>query len=573
MANETLNIAEEPASEGVEQRVAVVEQAPLRIPTTLKSLIEALVFAAKEPLTIKQLQALYESQGNDAEERRIEPAEVSQIIQELNGEFAAAEKPYRIIPLAGGFQFATQPEYAEWLGKLYKEQARRRLSQSSIESLSIIAYKQPISKPEIESIRGVNCDYVLKTLLEKELVTIVGRAPTPGRPLLYGTTREFLKHFGLNDVSDLPRPREIEEILGESQFEAERRMLEAQQGLADDQKKEEENFKSRLPHIPKRKPSLDETVRIVSRKKTPELKIHTEDEAQQLIPLNRATSTEAPPTDGDASGVAEAVPGADDADVGGITGLIGLQASGREVSGPESAEIDEAGSVIPMPENVVPASDEARRESPAPIVLEHSFQDHADKDQADIPTGTIQHPTEDSVVQSSIEPSFAETGNPVDSGSLVTADEEALELVIKEQDPGVEAPSAQQAMEEPPDSGRSDELATANPVVPELTVDKVQSPEDETLQEVLLIVPPVESEASPEPVLAQQSKDLGEVPPADQSSHVQSPSFAMQHEDLPEPPSVAQAHTPAGRQQAPHSKTPWQTWKEKIQGFIKKLFG
>ncbi|MEX2089348.1 MAG: SMC-Scp complex subunit ScpB [Bacteroidota bacterium] len=472
MANETLNIAEEPASESVEQQVAVVEQTPLRVPTTLKSLIEALVFAAKEPLTIKQLQALYESQGNDGEERRIEPAEVSQIIEALNGEFAAAEKPYRIIPLAGGFQFATQPVYAEWLGKLYKEQARRRLSQSSIESLSIIAYKQPISKSEIESIRGVNCDYVLKTLLEKELVTIVGRAPTPGRPLLYGTTREFLKHFGLNDVSDLPRPREIEEILGESQFEAERRMLEAQHGLAEEQKKEEEDFKSRLPHIPKRKPSLDETVSIVSRKKTRELKIRTEDEA--------------PPTESGPSGLNEAVPEADDADVGGI-----------------------------------------KRESPAPIVLEQSSQDRAGEAQADIPTETIQHPTEDSVVPSSIiEPSFAEIGNPVDAGSTEVVDEEAL----------VEAPSAQQAMVEQEDAGRSDELATADPGVPESTVDEVQSREDNTL-------------------------------------HVQNPSLAMPHEDLPEPPSVAQAERPAGRQQAPHSKTPWQTWKEKIQGFIKKLFG
>ncbi|MEX0735890.1 MAG: SMC-Scp complex subunit ScpB, partial [Bacteroidota bacterium] len=416
MANETLNIAEEPASESVEQQVAVVEQTPLRVPTTLKSLIEALVFAAKEPLTIKQLQALYESQGNDGEERRIEPAEVSQIIEALNGEFAAAEKPYRIIPLAGGFQFATQPVYAEWLGKLYKEQARRRLSQSSIESLSIIAYKQPISKSEIESIRGVNCDYVLKTLLEKELVTIVGRAPTPGRPLLYGTTREFLKHFGLNDVSDLPRPREIEEILGESQFEAERRMLEAQHGLAGDQKKEEEDFKSRLPHIPKRKPSLDETVSIVSRKKTRELKIRTEDEA--------------PPTESGPSGLNEAVPEADDADVGGI-----------------------------------------KRESPAPIVLEQSSQDRAGEAQADIPTETIQHPTEDSVVPSSIEPSFAEIGNPVDAGNTRVVDEDALETAIKEQESIVEAPSAQQAMEEQEDSERSDELATADLVVPESTMD------------------------------------------------------------------------------------------------------
>ena len=175
--------------------------------------------------------------------------------------------------IAGGYQFATLSDYAEWLGKLYKEQGRRKLSQSGVETLAIVAYKQPVTKAEIEKIRGVNCDYVLKTLLEKELLTVTGRAESVGRPLLYGTTKEFLKHFGLNDITDLPRPREIEEILGESQFETERRMLEAQEG-AELMKKEQEDFKSRLPHIPKKKSGLEEKdVEIIQSKKTRDIRI------------------------------------------------------------------------------------------------------------------------------------------------------------------------------------------------------------------------------------------------------------------------------------------------------------
>lgn len=257
----------------------------LRIPATVKSLIEALIFAADEPLTVKQLKAIYEQQNPGGEERHIEQAEIQQVVQALNDEYQRSEKPYRIIAIAGGYQFATMQEYAEWIGRLYKEQSRRRLSQSSLETLSIVAYKQPVSKPEIEAIRGVNCDYVLHTLLEKELVTIVGRAETVGRPLLYGTTREFLKHFGLNDVTDLPRPREIEEILGESQFETERRMLEAQEG-ADQTKKEEEDFKSRLPHIPKKKVEMDETVQIIPRKKSRELHLRPREEEKKEVSVS-----------------------------------------------------------------------------------------------------------------------------------------------------------------------------------------------------------------------------------------------------------------------------------------------
>ena len=260
-----------------------IEKAELKIPTTLKALVEALIFAAQEPLSINQIRSIYQDENVRSDEsRHIEPEAIRQIVDELNNEYIKQDRPYRIVQIAGGYQFATLSEYAEWLGKLYREQGRRKLSQSGVETLAIVAYKQPITKAEIEKIRGVNCDYVLKNLLEKELLTVTGRAESVGRPLLYGTTREFLKHFGLNDITDLPRPREIEEILGESQFETERRMLEAQAG-ADQAQKEQENFKSRLPHIPKKRPELDrKDVEILPHTKLREIKIMPVEEQKTL---------------------------------------------------------------------------------------------------------------------------------------------------------------------------------------------------------------------------------------------------------------------------------------------------
>ena len=262
---------------------AIIEKTELKVPATFKALVEALVFAAQEPLSMSQIRSIYQGEGPRSDvSRQVEPEAIRQIIADLNKEYTKHERPYRIVQIAGGYQFATLPEYAEWLGKLYKEQGRRKLSQSGIETLAIIAYKQPITKAEVEKIRGVNCDYVLKNLLEKELLAVTGRAETVGRPLLYGTTREFLKHFGLNDITDLPRPREIEEILGESQFETERRMLEAQAGT-DQARKEQEEFKSRLPHIPKKKSDLDEkNVEIIPHKINREIKLTPAEERKTL---------------------------------------------------------------------------------------------------------------------------------------------------------------------------------------------------------------------------------------------------------------------------------------------------
>jgi segregation and condensation protein B len=155
--------------------------------------------------------------------KRKSPIELSLIyecIEKLNQEYEATGRSFRIIEIAGGYQFATRSEHAEYVARLFKEKSRRRLSGAALETLAIISYKQPVSKLDVENIRGVNCDEVLKSLLEKNLITITGRAEAVGRPLLYGTTGDFLRHFGLPSIQDLPKPRELEELMKEESIRA-----------------------------------------------------------------------------------------------------------------------------------------------------------------------------------------------------------------------------------------------------------------------------------------------------------------------------------------------------------------
>lgn len=180
------------------------------------NIIEALIFSADEP--ISQNEIIRAIKGIDGEETDITPTNVDNAVNELNIRYDSAGIPFRIMGIAKGYLFATREEYAKYVGFLSSEKTKRRLSQAALETLAIIAYKQPITKPELEIIRGVNSDYILSTLLDKKLITITGRAETIGRPLLYGTTDEFLKYFGLYNLSDLPKPREIEEIMQDDDF-------------------------------------------------------------------------------------------------------------------------------------------------------------------------------------------------------------------------------------------------------------------------------------------------------------------------------------------------------------------
>lgn len=180
----------------------------------LKKIIESLIFASEEEITSKQIMEVLDSFN-----LRTNLNSIDKIIEELNDEYTESGRAFEIIGIAGAYQFATKKEYAGYIGKLYTEAQRKKLSQQAIETLSIIAYKQPITRSEIEFIRGVNADYIVNSLLERDLIYISGRANTPGRPILYGTTPNFLKVLGFNSLDDLPKLKEINEILKSEKIE------------------------------------------------------------------------------------------------------------------------------------------------------------------------------------------------------------------------------------------------------------------------------------------------------------------------------------------------------------------
>jgi len=181
----------------------------------LKSLIEAILFAAQRPLSIKEIKVLL---VNPAETEESEPtrafkktreAEISAAIQELKVDYTQQGRGFQVQEVAGAFQLVSHPQFAPWLKPLFDEHRFHRLSQPALETLAIIAYRQPITRTDIESVRGVMVDGVIQTLLERGLITLTGRAEAPGRPMLYGTTRAFLEHFGLNDLNELPAIEEL----------------------------------------------------------------------------------------------------------------------------------------------------------------------------------------------------------------------------------------------------------------------------------------------------------------------------------------------------------------------------
>ena len=162
----------------------------------LKPILECMLFVSPQPLVTAHV----------AKSLEIDEAVVDQAIHELRLEYA--DRGLQVVRIAGGYQMCTRPEYAEHVSKLLKPD-RVKLSRAALETVAIIAYRQPITQPEIEGVRGVNSDGVVKTLMERNLIRQLGRRETAGRPMLYATTEEFLNHFGLNDLSQLP---ELEEV-------------------------------------------------------------------------------------------------------------------------------------------------------------------------------------------------------------------------------------------------------------------------------------------------------------------------------------------------------------------------
>jgi len=180
----------------------------------IKNIVEALIFASDEEITTKEIKDLLDTFRISVSVKEIETS-----IDELNREYENNSNAFEIIKLAGGYIFATRKKYSHFLGKLTAETQKKKLSQSAIETLAIIAYKQPITRSEIEFVRGVNVDYIVNSLLERDLITIKGRADGPGRPILYGTTSSFLKVLGLNAIEDLPKLKEINDILKNEKIE------------------------------------------------------------------------------------------------------------------------------------------------------------------------------------------------------------------------------------------------------------------------------------------------------------------------------------------------------------------
>ena len=171
----------------------------------LQNHIEALVFCSPVATKVIDLKACLSEMFN----AEVPDTDIEAALQRIDEKYQAEEYSFQLYKAAGGYQFLTKPAYQSSIGIMLKQQSKKRLSTSAMETLSIIAYKQPLSKTEVENIRGVNCDYAIQKLLDKGLIEIQGKAETIGRPILYGTSPKFMEYFGINDINELPTPKDF----------------------------------------------------------------------------------------------------------------------------------------------------------------------------------------------------------------------------------------------------------------------------------------------------------------------------------------------------------------------------
>ena len=172
-------------------------------------ILEALLFASPEPLTQTRVNLIFQNNA----------PKLDNAIKKLNAHYEKNNRSYIIQNIAGGYQITTLPKYDKWIKRMFDKSGKITLSAAAIETLAIVAYKQPINRFNIESVRGVDCSGVIKTLLSKNLIKIKGRDDSPGRPLLYSTTNGFLENFGLNRISDLPKLKEVAELTDQDMLE------------------------------------------------------------------------------------------------------------------------------------------------------------------------------------------------------------------------------------------------------------------------------------------------------------------------------------------------------------------
>lgn len=168
----------------------------------INNIIESLLFVAEEPLTLDKLKSILET---------VEPKDIKSALQALSDQYETRGGGFNLFEVAGGWQLRSRPEYNQWIKRMLQP-SPQRLSKPALETLAIVAYNQPIIRADIEHIRGVDCGGVLRQLMERKLIRVLGRKEIPGRPLIYATTKLFLELFGLKDLRDLPSPKEIEEM-------------------------------------------------------------------------------------------------------------------------------------------------------------------------------------------------------------------------------------------------------------------------------------------------------------------------------------------------------------------------
>jgi len=202
-------MTDEPDHQSGELAAPADDLTPSTDPQALKPIVEALIFASPEPLTLKETASLLAAEASKAE--------VEQAIALLRHDYEHPEGGHpglQLVEVAGGYQIVTRPDLHEYVRRLFHERTSQKLSVPALETLAVIAYRQPVTAPEIAEIRGVNTSGVLNTLIGRKLVKIVGRKPVVGRPFMYGTTRDFLDKFGLNDLTDLPKVEDLADVLG-----------------------------------------------------------------------------------------------------------------------------------------------------------------------------------------------------------------------------------------------------------------------------------------------------------------------------------------------------------------------
>jgi segregation and condensation protein B len=185
---------------------------------TLKAVVEALLFASQKPLSLKEIAAAltsaaeYFEEGPEATLAKVKEAEIAESLETLRNEYSELDRAFNLVEQVSGWVLVSRIEYQVWVRQLFPEMRPTRLSAPALETLAIIAYRQPITKADVEAIRGVTVDGVMQKLLEAGLVKITGRADIPGRPLLYVTTQHFMEHFGLKNLDELPNASELREV-------------------------------------------------------------------------------------------------------------------------------------------------------------------------------------------------------------------------------------------------------------------------------------------------------------------------------------------------------------------------